>query len=93
MNLTFKYKRNSTLPRRTFIVNVDWLTADGTIAVKYDVTAPDALAAEAVARKRITANLRPGERFMVTMLREVVANWDDQPYVKVPYWYESRVNS
>lgn len=87
--LTLQYpyvRRNSTLPRRTFHVD---LTVDAR-HVACQVVAPDALAAEQVVRKHLPL-LEPGlGSFQFDLVREVgpVASYDHRMTVHVPVTFE-----
>lgn len=71
MRLTFAYRRASTLPRRTFHVDVTLYNAmDQATTFAYQVIAPDALSAEEV----VGRILRPNAaicRFRFDLMREV----------------------
>jgi len=79
MKLTWRYKRGSKLPQRTFVVNV---TVNGEPDL-FEVTAPDALAAEQLVRQLL--NDAPNvEAFRFDLIREVRLDWERKPIVSVP---------
>lgn len=85
--LTLQYpyvRRNSTLPRRTFHVD---LTVDAR-HVACQAVAPDALAAEQVVRKHLPL-LEPGlGSFQFDLVREVTSDYDRKVGVRVPVTFE-----
>jgi hypothetical protein len=99
MELTFKYKAGSDLPRRTFVVDttVAW-TDDSVTYVQYTVTAPDFGAAEMVVRRLLNEALAV-DSFRFNMVREVMTDgWNAERgdysavVVRVPFLYRPVVN-
>lgn len=66
--LAYAYHRNSSLERRTFVVDT---TVNYWRTVQFEVTTPDYLAAESVVRKALNG-WADCFRFTITMVREVV---------------------
>jgi hypothetical protein len=79
MNLTYAYRRSSTLPRRTFHVDVTlWSAMDQSTTFAYTVTAPDALSAEEVVGKVLRPNPAIA-RFRFDLMREVFTDaWNSE---------------
>lgn len=96
--LTYPYRSTSTLPRRSFAVSaaVSPVGAGGrfTDHVTLEVTAPDAVAAETVARVALSKDDRVAS-FRFDLVREVVLEYDREtgtrrvPVVRVPDLYRS----
>lgn len=89
--LTYGYRPTSDLPRNTYIVDVDTIVVGdrGTTWVTrrvFNVTAPDANAAQGLVRRRLDKN--PNViRFALVMLRQVSLVWHQGvlvPTVTVP---------
>jgi hypothetical protein len=78
-SMTFRFKRSSTLPRRTFHVDV---TVNGEPCAT-TVTAPDAVAAEAVVRAALTTR-EDVTSFSFDFMREVITDWERKVTVRVP---------
>lgn len=76
--LTFNYRSGSSLPRRTFIVNV---LIDGTEDVQTTVIAPDQIFAQEIVRRDLTADPRVMS-FWTYAIREVVINRNHQPVIR-----------
>ena len=89
----YPYKRGSTLPRRTFIVNV---TVNHRDALAVEVTAPDANAAEQVVRNALNAS-DGVTGFSFDLIREVEYAYNsdtgryDAPVIRVPTLFEGRI--
>ena len=84
VDLTFGYGSTSTLPRRTFIVNVTKTPVDSTspVHVTFNVTAPDPLACEGIVRRRMWRDVDTYTTWTMTVVREVIQpRWSDDPLV------------
>jgi hypothetical protein len=79
MNLTYAYRSSSTLPRRTFHVDVTlWNVVDASTTFAYTVTAPDALSAEQVVRNVLAPNPAIAQ-FRFDLMREVFVDaWNSE---------------
>jgi hypothetical protein len=79
MNLSYSYRRGSTLPRRLFHVDVTlWNAMDQATTFAYQVTAPDALSAEEVVGKVLRPNPAVA-RFRFDLMREVFTDaWNGE---------------
>jgi hypothetical protein len=81
--LTYKYKKNSTLRHRDFIVDVRIWFTDGDQYATYQVDAPDAVMAYEVVRKHLDLDLML-DKFMVESIREVILVWKGDCHYRVP---------
>jgi hypothetical protein len=82
--LTYKYKKDSTLRHRDFIVAVHIWFADGSDTYGlWPVDAPDAIMAYEVVRKHIDLDLGIN-KFMVESIREVITVWHGDCTYRVP---------
>ena len=100
MDMTFKYKAGSDLPRRTFVVDVlvSWVASPESDYRKYTVVAPDFGSAEQVVRRMLTDALAV-KAFRFDMVREVMTDlWNSESgrynavSVRVPFLYRPVVN-
>jgi hypothetical protein len=94
-DLSFKYRRGSDLPRRTFVVDV---TVNGAPGLQLTVTAPDYTVAETLVRVPLNSNAGV-ESFSLDMVREVRTDgWNPERgdysavVVTVPFEYRPVVN-
>lgn len=83
--LTFNYRSGSSLPRRTFIVNV---LIDGTENVQTEVIAPDQYFAQEIVRRDLTADPRVMS-FWTYAIREVVKRRDGVTFIR-PFMLEGK---
>lgn len=72
--LNFSYFRNSTLPRREFLVDASVWTGDTETDVQYAVTAPDRLEALRLVRRDLTRK-DSVTSFRMEMVREVAERY------------------
>jgi len=75
MQLVYDYNRNSTLPRRVFIVNTEETTRYETTSQQYEVTAPDVFQAQRLVRNIINRD-NTIVTFWTVAIREVSRRYD-----------------
>lgn len=98
MYVTYPYRRDSGLPRRSFVVNVSLLVAQARREyLAIEVTAPDALSAEGVVRKLLNS-FDHVTAYSFDLVREIDMCWNtesgryDAPLVRVPVTFEGRLS-